>query len=175
MCIGFAVDLSAHIAYAYSQAYGSAHERAVYALETLGWPVFLGASSTILGILVLTLVDSYIVQIFFKTVFLVISFSMLHGLLFLPVLLILLIPETRRREPTKQRKPRAVFTCESLSDIRKPGGSTDESMPKSVREKERHKVMNECPPTPAASRRQPSNDEVVKATVDRITGIVVTP
>ncbi|WKY11938.1 hypothetical protein Q1695_003482 [Nippostrongylus brasiliensis] len=175
MCIGFAVDLSAHIAYAYSQAYGSAHERAVYALETLGWPVFLGASSTILGILVLTLVDSYIVQIFFKTVFLVISFSMLHGLLFLPVLLILLIPETRRREPTKQRKPRAVFTCESLSDIRKPGGGTDESMPKSVREKERHKVMNECPPTPAAPRRQPTDDEVVKATVDRITGIVVTP
>ncbi|KAK5967816.1 SSD domain-containing protein, partial [Trichostrongylus colubriformis] len=41
MCIGFAVDLSAHIAYAYSQAYGNAHERAVYALETLGWPVFL--------------------------------------------------------------------------------------------------------------------------------------
>ncbi|KAK6054581.1 hypothetical protein COOONC_07913 [Cooperia oncophora] len=95
MCIGFAVDLSAHIAYAYSQAYGTAHERAVYALETLGWPVFLGASSTILGIMVLTLVDSYIVLIFFKTVFLVISFSMLHGLLFLPVLLILIIPETR--------------------------------------------------------------------------------
>ncbi|VDK49194.1 unnamed protein product [Cylicostephanus goldi] len=95
MCIGFAVDLSAHIAYAYSQAYGTSHERAVFAMETLGWPVFLGASSTILGIMVLTLVDSYIVQIFFKTVFLVVSFSMLHGLLFLPVLLMIIIPETR--------------------------------------------------------------------------------
>ena len=41
MCIGFAVDLSAHIAYAFSQAYGSAHHRAVEALETLGWPMFL--------------------------------------------------------------------------------------------------------------------------------------
>ncbi|VDM52140.1 unnamed protein product [Angiostrongylus costaricensis] len=92
MCIGFAVDLSAHIAYAYSQAYGSAQKRVVFAMETLGWPVFLGASSTILGITVLTLVDSYIVQIFFKTVFLVILFSMIHGLLFLPVLLMFLIP-----------------------------------------------------------------------------------
>ncbi|KIH64019.1 hypothetical protein ANCDUO_05672 [Ancylostoma duodenale] len=46
MCIGFAVDLSAHIAYAYSQAYGTAHERAVFALETLGWPVFLVSSGT---------------------------------------------------------------------------------------------------------------------------------
>lgn len=59
---------------------------------------FQGATSTILGIMVLILVDSYIVLIFFKTVFLVISFSMLHGLLFLPILLILIIPETRVSE-----------------------------------------------------------------------------
>ncbi|CAJ0939887.1 unnamed protein product, partial [Mesorhabditis belari] len=105
MCVGFAVDLSAHIAYAYSQSYGTAHERAVESLEALGWPVFLGASSTILGICVLTLVDSYIVQIFFKTVFLVISFSMLHGLLFLPIILMFIIPEERRRTTQKQLHP----------------------------------------------------------------------
>ncbi|CAJ0582608.1 unnamed protein product, partial [Mesorhabditis spiculigera] len=105
MCVGFAVDLSAHIAYAYSQAFGTAHERAVESLETLGWPVFLGASSTILGICVLTLVDSYIVQIFFKTVFLVISFSMIHGLLFLPIILMFMIPEPRKRTTVKQLHP----------------------------------------------------------------------
>ncbi|KAJ1345688.1 hypothetical protein KIN20_000279 [Parelaphostrongylus tenuis] len=109
MCIGFAVDLSAHIAYAYAQAYGNAEKRVVFAMETLGWPVFLGASSTILGITVLTLVDSYIVQIFFKTVFLVILFSMIHGLLFLPVLLIFLIPNERKKvEESGYRKPRTT-------------------------------------------------------------------
>uniref|UniRef100_A0A0K0DAN2 SSD domain-containing protein n=1 Tax=Angiostrongylus cantonensis TaxID=6313 RepID=A0A0K0DAN2_ANGCA len=110
MCIGFAVDLSAHIAYAYSQAYGSAQKRVVFAMETLGWPVFLGASSTILGITVLTLVDSYIVQIFFKTVFLVILFSMIHGLLFLPVFLMFLIPNERKKmdEENSDRKRRAT-------------------------------------------------------------------
>ncbi|KJH50467.1 patched family protein [Dictyocaulus viviparus] len=122
MCIGFAVDLSAHIAYAYSQAYGDAEKRVVHAMETLGWPVFLGASSTILGIMVLTLVDSYIVLIFFKTVFLVISFSMIHGLLFLPVLLMFIIPEGREKiseENSKQRKRKVIFTCDSSPDLRR--------------------------------------------------------
>lgn len=95
MCIGFSVDLSAHIAYAFSQSYGNSHARAVAALETLGWPVFLGASSTVLGILLLTLVDSYIVQIFFKTVFLVINFSILHGLIFLPIFLMKVVREVK--------------------------------------------------------------------------------
>uniref|UniRef100_A0A8R1HQS5 SSD domain-containing protein n=1 Tax=Caenorhabditis japonica TaxID=281687 RepID=A0A8R1HQS5_CAEJA len=98
MCIGFAVDLSAHIAYAFSQSFGNSHARAVAALETLGWPVFLGASSTVLGILLLTLVDSYIVQIFFKTVFIVINLSILHGLVFLPIFMMLIVTGTRSRE-----------------------------------------------------------------------------
>ncbi|CAD6193614.1 unnamed protein product [Caenorhabditis auriculariae] len=102
MCIGFAVDLSAHISYAFSQGYGTPHARAVQALETLGWPVFLGASSTVLGILLLVLVDSYIVQIFFKTVFLVIIFSMLHGLLFLPILLMLTTKSRPRKDPENE-------------------------------------------------------------------------
>jgi hypothetical protein len=41
MSIGFSVDLSAHIAYAYAKATGDGKTRAITALETLGWPVFL--------------------------------------------------------------------------------------------------------------------------------------
>lgn len=41
MSIGFSVDLSAHIAYAYAKASGDKNQRAVTALETLGMPVFL--------------------------------------------------------------------------------------------------------------------------------------
>ncbi|VDK67264.1 unnamed protein product [Onchocerca ochengi] len=87
MSIGFAVDLSAHIGYAYVKSDGDRHTKAIRALETIGWPVFLGALSTVLGILVLATVQAYIVQIFFKTVFLVIIFSMIHGLVLLPILL----------------------------------------------------------------------------------------
>lgn len=41
MSIGFSVDLSAHIAYAYTKARGDNKTRAITAMETLGWPVFL--------------------------------------------------------------------------------------------------------------------------------------
>lgn len=42
MSIGFSVDLSAHITYAYVKAEAkTTNEKAITALETLGWPVFL--------------------------------------------------------------------------------------------------------------------------------------
>uniref|UniRef100_A0A0N4Z3H4 SSD domain-containing protein n=1 Tax=Parastrongyloides trichosuri TaxID=131310 RepID=A0A0N4Z3H4_PARTI len=92
MSIGFSVDLSAHIVYAYVCSEGNSDRKAVTALETLGWPVFLGASTTILGIMTLAFVDAHIVKIFFKVTFLVITFSMMHGLIFLPTTLIVFLP-----------------------------------------------------------------------------------
>ncbi|CAD5218991.1 unnamed protein product [Bursaphelenchus okinawaensis] len=92
MSIGFSVDLSAHISYAYVIAKGDNHTKAITALETLGWPVFLGAFSTVMGIMILAFVDAYIVQLFFKTVFLVISFSLLHGIVFLPIFMTVVMP-----------------------------------------------------------------------------------
>jgi predicted RND superfamily exporter protein len=54
MSIGFSVDLSAHITYAFVKAPSglSRDAKAIAALETLGWPVFLGAFSTVVGIMV---------------------------------------------------------------------------------------------------------------------------
>ena len=94
MSIGFAVDLTAHITYAYSKAptHFEARDRALHALETLGWPVFQGGFSSILGISILATVDAYIILTFFKTVLLVISFGMVHSLVFLPVILTLVLP-----------------------------------------------------------------------------------
>ncbi|MFH4977170.1 hypothetical protein AB6A40_003879 [Gnathostoma spinigerum] len=101
MSIGFAVDLSSHIGYAYVKADGCADLRAVKALETIGWPVFLGAFTTLTGVLVLATVDAYIVKIFFKTTFLVIIFSMTHGLIFLPVFLTTFLPYRAKSTETK--------------------------------------------------------------------------
>lgn len=43
MSIGFSVDLSAHITYGYIKMseYKNENDKAIAALETLGWPVFL--------------------------------------------------------------------------------------------------------------------------------------
>ncbi|VDM42575.1 unnamed protein product [Toxocara canis] len=87
MSIGFAVDLSAHITYAFVTSHGNSRERVIMALGTLGWPIFQGATSTIAGISILYTVDAYIIQTFFKTIWLTMVIGLLHGLSFIPVAL----------------------------------------------------------------------------------------
>ncbi|KAI6235773.1 Patched domain-containing protein 3 [Aphelenchoides besseyi] len=90
MSIGFAVDLSAHITYAFVTAHGDVRERVIGALEHLGWPIFQGAASTIAGITILYTVDAYIILTMFKTIWLTMVLGVLHGLLFIPVQLSLI-------------------------------------------------------------------------------------
>ncbi|XP_064018827.1 patched domain-containing protein 3-like [Pogoniulus pusillus] len=88
ICIGFSVDFSAHISYAFvSSGESSANGRAIEALSLLGYPVLQGAVSTILGVVVLAAAKAYIFRTFFKIMFLVILFGALHGLVFIPVFL----------------------------------------------------------------------------------------
>lgn len=88
LCIGFSVDYSAHITYAYiSSEQKDPNIRMRNALHSLGLPIAQGSVSTLIGIVVLNAAPSYIFTVFFKTVFLVILFAAIHGLLLLPVLL----------------------------------------------------------------------------------------
>ncbi|XP_036378624.1 patched domain-containing protein 3 [Megalops cyprinoides] len=88
VCIGFSVDFSAHISYAFvSNSKPSANEKAVEALFSLGYPIVQGAVSTILGVVVLSASKNYIFRTFFKIMFLVIFFGLFHGITFIPVFL----------------------------------------------------------------------------------------
>ncbi|XP_078672064.1 patched domain-containing protein 3-like [Branchiostoma floridae x Branchiostoma belcheri] len=94
MCIGFSVDFSAHIVYSFVTAEDSGRNaRAVHALYSLGVPILQGSLSTILGIAALSTAPSYGFRTFFKTVFLVIVFGLVHGIVFLPVMLSCLGPQ----------------------------------------------------------------------------------
>ncbi|XP_078283690.1 patched domain-containing protein 3-like [Rhinoraja longicauda] len=88
ICIGFSVDFTAHISYAFvSSDKTNANERAIDVLYRLGYPVIQGAFSTILGVAVLSVAESYIFRTFFKIMFLVIFFGAVHGIVFMPVFL----------------------------------------------------------------------------------------
>lgn len=110
MCIGFSVDFTAHICYAYmSSKASSPRARVRESLYALGLPIIQGAVSTILGVSALMLAGSYIFTVFFKMIFLVIVFGALHGMFLLPVLLSLFGPGT-----CGSGKPRRTSVDKSL-------------------------------------------------------------
>lgn len=46
MSIGFAVDLSGHIVYAFVTSHGDTNQRVIGALQALGWPIFQVCASS---------------------------------------------------------------------------------------------------------------------------------
>uniref|UniRef100_A0A673L9P5 SSD domain-containing protein n=1 Tax=Sinocyclocheilus rhinocerous TaxID=307959 RepID=A0A673L9P5_9TELE len=83
VCIGFTVDFSAHIPYAFvSSKKSTANERAVDALFSLGYPVLQGAALTIIGILILAASKNHIFRTFFNIMFLVMIFGLAHSIIF---------------------------------------------------------------------------------------------
>ena len=91
MCTGFSVDFSAHVSYAFvSSNKTDVNKKAMDALARLGHPILQGALSTIMGVVLLSLSGSYIFRTFFKIIFLVITFGLMHSLVFIPVFITLL-------------------------------------------------------------------------------------
>nr|CAD2207571.1 unnamed protein product [Meloidogyne enterolobii] len=89
LAIGFSIEFSAHVTYGFvsGPADLNPRERCIDTLEKLAWPMVHGSISTILGVLVLAFIDSYMVRVFFKTIFLVLVIGVFHALVILPILL----------------------------------------------------------------------------------------
>ncbi|CAJ1082672.1 patched domain-containing protein 3-like [Xyrichtys novacula] len=107
VCIGFTVDFSAHVSYAFvSSEKTSPNDKAVDALSNLGYPILQGALSTILGVSVLATSEFNTFRTFSKIFFLVMSLGMLHGLIFIPVILTLF---TTRSHEKKEENVEKVY------------------------------------------------------------------
>jgi len=118
MSIGFSVDFAAHIAHAFvvsSDKDAGPKEKVKAAMGEIAWPILQGAASTILGVVVLADLDSYMVVAFFKTVFLVIILALIHGLVFLPVLLGIFV--TRRCGAGKSKDDDSKLNTVHYGDI----------------------------------------------------------
>lgn len=126
MCIGFSVDFTAHICYAYmSSGATRPADRVRESLYALGLPIMQGAISTVLGVSALILAGSYIFMVFFKMIFLVIVFGALHGMILLPVLLSLFGPGACGGGSRKARRPSTAVDDCSKSAAQLAGGNNN--------------------------------------------------
>ncbi len=104
MAIGFSVDFVAHITYHFLVSRGK--DRLHRALKYVGTPILQSGLSTILGVASLIPADSYMVRTFVKTVVLVVGLGIIHGLIFLPVLLSICVPNDQYLEVLSMYKSR---------------------------------------------------------------------
>uniref|UniRef100_A0A0N5BY85 SSD domain-containing protein n=1 Tax=Strongyloides papillosus TaxID=174720 RepID=A0A0N5BY85_STREA len=96
MSIGFSVDFPAHISYHYYRAgvesnfKSTVQHRILESLIAIGFPLLQCGISTILFVTCLLFIDTYMSQVFVKTMILVVSLGLLHGLIIVPSFLCLL-------------------------------------------------------------------------------------
>lgn len=88
MSVGFSVDFSVHVCHAFLAVRSETQTDILQkAFDKAGGPIFNAAFSSLLGISMLSLSQSYIFQSFGKVMFLVIGFGLVHAALFLPLVL----------------------------------------------------------------------------------------
>lgn len=94
--VGFSVDFSAHICHAYlSSPSRDRPSRVREAIDLAGGPIINGACSTVIGLSLLASSNSFIFQSFFKVLFLVVLFGLLHGVIIIPIVLTYIGPKVR--------------------------------------------------------------------------------
>ncbi|KAE9421699.1 hypothetical protein Angca_003119, partial [Angiostrongylus cantonensis] len=94
--IGFSVDIPAHVSYHYYQAslqegpMSRPADRLTNCLSSVAFPALQAALSTILCVCSLLFVNLYMAGVFVKTMILCVVLCNLHGLVFIPAILIML-------------------------------------------------------------------------------------
>uniref|UniRef100_A0A0K0ESN3 SSD domain-containing protein n=1 Tax=Strongyloides stercoralis TaxID=6248 RepID=A0A0K0ESN3_STRER len=110
LAIGFSIEFSAHVTYGFisNENKTSPKERCIEAMEKLAWPVVHGSLSTILGVCILAFINSYMVLVFFKTIFLVLIIGVFHALVLLPIILSITVKWTDKINDNQNEKSTTV-------------------------------------------------------------------
>ena len=108
---------SAHVCTAYMVSDETTrHARALDSIVHASGPILNGGFSSMLGVLVLSVTESYIFKAFFKVMLLVITFGAAHAILLVPVLLSFIGPNTHMRlEKSDGSDQRLIHTSGTLS------------------------------------------------------------
>jgi multidrug efflux pump subunit AcrB len=118
MSVGMSVDFTAHTIYSYlnreKEIYQNGEkiiirmetesERVSNCIHQVMYPMTLGGISTVLCVLPLMIFSDYVPLVFFKTVILVVIFGFYHGVVVLPVVLVLLTPPVERLSKAMKKR-----------------------------------------------------------------------
>ena len=129
--IGLSVDYAAHVAHSFITHCGSKKDRVMAAYLYIGPAILHGGTSTLLALSLLAFAESHIFKVFFKIVSLTVVLGLFHGLIFLPIMLILFGNDNK--SDTESTSPDNIATnrnaddkCVSLSGIGNPDFQADE-------------------------------------------------
>lgn len=93
--VGIAVEFTAHVVLSFLTSLGTVDERLQSCLEHMFVPVFHGAMSTLLGIVMLVFSEfDFVIKYFFVVMSVLVILGVFNGLTLLPVLLTMIGPES---------------------------------------------------------------------------------
>ena len=93
MSVGLLVDFVMHVLLRYYESNGTRVEKTMNTLKTMGSSIFLGGISSLLGTLALAFSTSSIFFSVFVVFFGLVILGVIHGLIFLPIILATFGPE----------------------------------------------------------------------------------
>ncbi|XP_023232547.1 patched domain-containing protein 3-like [Centruroides sculpturatus] len=109
LSVGFSINYPTHVSFAFVMAKNkNPNERLVQSIYEVGWPIFQGSVSTILGVVVLAFQDAHSFKCFFKIVVLTAVLTAFHALFVLPVILSL-IGNTVNNNKSKKKKKQTFY------------------------------------------------------------------
>jgi len=112
LSVGIGVEFTIHIMMSFVGSIGDRQKRTTLAIEHMFAPVVHGAISTFLGVLMLAFSEfDFVVRYFFLVLAALIVFGLFNGLIFLPVLLVILGPPAQVEPSGSDSNPGSLPPC----------------------------------------------------------------
>lgn len=114
LAVGLTIDFSAHIGLMFMTSVGTKKERVGAALSQLGPALTHGGLTTILIIGVLGFSKSYVFNVFFKVILMIISLGLFHGMVIVPIVLHRIGPDSYFSSVDEARRAEDAFVAKML-------------------------------------------------------------